>query len=151
MSEMTINYKKIFFNKKLMQHILKIIRISSKKWFKLLKEKAPYKCSELNKEIQVTNIFQRHISWYQKQRTTKEIIVRLWMINLIDDILTKWKIIQKRENWKYEWKIYDFTYRVLLKISWIDFIAVIWETKTQKFILLSCFSKELNTKKDYQV
>ncbi|MDQ7023816.1 MAG: hypothetical protein Q9M97_10125 [Candidatus Gracilibacteria bacterium] len=70
-----------------MQHILRIIRISSKKGFKLLKEKAPYKCSELDENIEVTNIFQKHISGYQKQRTTKEIIVRLGMINLIDDIL----------------------------------------------------------------
>jgi hypothetical protein len=134
-----------------MKHILKIIRISAKKWFKLLKEKAPYKCNELNKNIEITNIFKKHISWYQKQRTTKEIIIRLWMINLIDDILKEWKIIQKRKNGKYEWKIYDFTYRIWLNISWIDFITVIWETKSKKYILLSCFSKNLQIKKDYPV
>ena len=127
-----------------MQHILRIIRISSKKWFKLLKEKAPYKCSELNEVIQVTNIFQRHISWYQKPREIKEIIIRLWMINIVDDILLKWKISEKRENWKYEWKVYNYTYKISLKISWIIFILVIWETKNNTFLLLSCFSKVLD-------
>jgi hypothetical protein len=83
-----------------MQHILRIIRISSKKWFKLLKEKAPYKCSELNKDIEVTNIFFKHISWHKKQRDIKEIIIRLWMINLIDDILLKWEISEESENVK---------------------------------------------------
>ena len=124
-----------------MKHILRIIRISSKKWFKLLKEKAPYKCSGLNKEIEITNIFLKHISWYKKPREIKDIIVRLWMINLIDDILLNWEIIEKRENWKYEWKIYNFTYKVSLKLSWIRFILVVWENKKNKLILLSCFSK----------
>lgn len=124
-----------------MQHILRIIRISSKKWFKLLKEKAPYKCSELNKNIEITNIFLKHISGHRKPREIKDIIVRLWMINLIDDILLNWEIIEKRENWKYEWQVYNFTYKISLKISWIIFILVIWQNKSDKYILLSCFSK----------
>jgi hypothetical protein len=124
-----------------MKHILRIIRISAKRWFKLLKEKSPYKCSELNSNIEITNIFQKHISWYQKQRTIKEIILRLWMINLIEDILLKWEIIEIRKNWKYEWKIYNITYRIQLKISWIKFIIVIWKTKKERYIILSCFQK----------
>ena len=134
-----------------MQHILRIIRISSRKWFKLLKEKAPYKCSELNKEIEVTNIFLKHISWYQKQRTTKEIILRLWMINIIDDILLNWKIIQEKENVLFEWKSFLKSYRLELKIKWIHFIVVIWKKEDNIHILLSCFAKILEQKKDHQV
>jgi len=134
-----------------MQHILKIIRISSKKWFKLLKEKAPYKCSELSKNIEVTNIFFKHISWHRKQRDIKEIIIRLWMINLIDDILLKWKISDERENVKYEWKFFLKSYKIIYQLNWVIFKIVIWKKEEDKYILLSCFAKLLEQKKDYQV
>lgn len=126
-----------------MQHILRIIRISSKKWFKLLKEKAPYKCSELNKKIEITNIFLKHISGHRKQRDMKEIIIRLWMINLIDDILLKWIITEERKNIKYEWKYFLNSYKISYKLNWIIFIVVIWKKEEEKHILLSCFTKNL--------
>jgi hypothetical protein len=134
-----------------MQHILRIIRISSKKWFQLLKEKAPYKCSELNKNIEVTNIFFKHISWHKKPRDIKEIIIRLWMINLIEDILLKWNISEKRENIKYEWKFFIKSYKIIYKLNWVIFKIVIWKKENNEYILLSCFAKILKQKKDYQV
>jgi hypothetical protein len=46
-----------------MEKIIKIIRISSKEWFKELKLKNPLQCWVLNKNFHITNIFYNHISW----------------------------------------------------------------------------------------
>jgi hypothetical protein len=127
-----------------MQQVLRIIRVSSKLWFKLLKEKSPYKCTELNDNIKITNIFLKHISWYQKQRTTKEIVIRLWMINIISEILKEWKIIEEREDILFEWKSFLKSYRIQLKIKWIFFIVIIWKKDDETLVLLSCFSKILD-------
>jgi hypothetical protein len=45
-----------------MENILKIIRISSNKGFKVLRKNSPYFCESLNNKINITRIFQNHIS-----------------------------------------------------------------------------------------
>lgn len=124
-----------------MKNILKIIRISSKKWFKLLKQKSPYYCEALNNDIYITNILLKHISWYQKSRNIEEIIIRLWMINLIDDIISSWKIINTRENVYFEWKLFKKTFKISYKVKEVYFILLVWEKNNSEFIALSCFIK----------
>ena len=126
-----------------MDHILRVIRISSKKWFKLLKERSPYICNKIENNVKITNIFLKHISWYKKPREIKEIIIRLWMMNLIEDILQNWNIVEKRDNVKYEWKIFTETYKISYLEKWIYFIVIIWKKDEWDYILLSCYSKIL--------
>ena len=126
-----------------MENILKIIRISSNKWFKILRKNSPYFCKSLDNEVVVTRIFQNHISWYTKSRVNREIIERLSILNIIEDIFEKWNIINKREKWIFEWKEYKNTYKISLKIKYFYFIVVIWEKYKWWFILLSCFVKNI--------
>ena len=131
-----------------MENLLKIIRISSNKWFKILRKNSPYYCSNLWKYFEVTRVFQNHISWYNKSRVNREIIERLSILNLIEDISKKWKIIEIRERWIFEKKEYKNTFKVSLKIKLFYFIIIIWEKFNWKYLLLSCFVKSIKTKKD---
>ena len=131
-----------------MDNILKIIRISSNKWFKILKKNSPYYCKSLNNTVNITRTFQNHISGYSKSRVNREIIERLSILNLIDDILLNWKIIEERKKWLFEWKEYKNTYKISFKIKSFYFILIIWEKYNWGFLLLSCFVKNIKTKKD---
>ncbi|MDQ7009098.1 MAG: hypothetical protein Q9M94_02305 [Candidatus Gracilibacteria bacterium] len=81
----------------------------------------------------------------------KEIIIRLGMINLIDDILLKGKIIEERNNIKYEKKFFVKSYKISYKLNGIIFIVIIGKKDDNIHLLLSCFTKVLEQKKDYQV
>ena len=73
-----------------MKTIAKITRISSKRLFQDLKSKSPIFCKKLNKWIKVWNLFFNHINWSSKTRWTKDIILRLLTIPLINEIINKW-------------------------------------------------------------
>lgn len=121
---------------KMIQKIQKITRISARKSFKILREKWPIFCNALNTKIFVTNTYFDHIYGKSKVRQTEEIILRLLMINLIDDILEKWKIVEKRENDHF---IY---FEIQYKFKWEIFCLVISNIKKSwKFILFSSFLK----------
>lgn len=121
---------------KMIQKIQKLTRISARKSFKILREKWPIFCKELNEKIKITNVYFDHISWNAKTRKTSEIILRLLMINLIEDILEKWKITETKKNENF---IY---YEIQYKFKWEVFCLVISKVKKSwNFILLSSFIK----------
>jgi len=122
-----------------MKKLIRIVRLSSREWIKELKKKNPILCNALEKDFSVTNTFYQHILWYQKSRPNREVIERLSLINLIVKIASEWKLKETRENWKYELEIYNFTYKISLKIWWLVFHIILWEQKSNKLILLSCF------------
>lgn len=125
-----------------MEKLIKIIRISSKEWFKELKLKNPIFCNAIWKEFLITNIFYQHILWYKKSRPTRETIERLSLINLVEKIALEWKLSETRENWTFEDMVFDNTFRIVLRIWSIKFNLVLWEQKSSKIILLSCFVKD---------
>jgi hypothetical protein len=51
------------------------------------------------------------------------------MINIIDDILLNWNIVEKRDNVKYEWKLFSETYKIRYLVKWIYFIVIVWKKK----------------------
>ena len=119
-----------------MKKVVKLTRISAKRYFKQLRAKSPILCTVLNKEVQITTIYFQHISWKSKVRKIKEVVLRLLMINLIDEILEKWKLSEKREKEKF---IY---YEIQYKIEWEVFCLVLSEMKkTWSLTLFSSFIK----------
>lgn len=119
-----------------MLDIIKIVRISMKKSFKRLKENSPVFCTILNKDIKVTNTYFKHINWYAKHRKLKEIIIRLSIINLIDDILKNWILSEKRNE---ECFVY---YEIQYEINWKVFCLVLSKNKkSAEIILFSWFVK----------
>ena len=126
-----------------MENLIKIIKIASKSSFKNLKKNAPYNCTILNKPIFVSNIFYKHISWYSKNRKIEEIIERLSIMSLIEEIALEWDIFQTRENTTYEkYDFYKTTYKISYLKEWFYFIILIWEKWNWKLVLLSCFVKK---------
>lgn len=125
-----------------MDKLIRIIRISSKEWFKDLKFKNPIFCNSIWKSFSATNIFYQHILWYKKSRATREIIERLSLINLIKKIAVEWELKETRQNWIFEDMIFDNTFKIVLKIGAINFNIVLWEQKSWKIVLLSCFVKD---------
>ena len=120
----------------MIQKIQKLTRISSRKAFKILREKWPIFCPVLKTDIKITNTYFDHIYWKSKVRQTEEVILRLLMINMVDDIIENWKIAEKRENWDF---IY---YEIQYKFKWEVFSLVISNIKKNwKFILFSWFLK----------
>jgi len=129
-----------------MKDLFRVVSISSKEWFKNLRNKCPLFCESLNKNFVITNIFLRHISWNTvKKRELKEIISRLSSISLIEKIAIEWKIVEIRKEVVVERKsFYNTTYKIWLKIKNIIFYIVLWEKKDWKIILISTFSNILN-------
>ena len=126
-----------------MEKLIKIIRISSKEWFKELKTKNPIFCDAIWKSFNITNIFYNHIIWYKKSRPTRETIERLSLINLIKKIALEWKLKETRENQTFEFtKFFVKTYKIILSIWWINFNFILWEKETWEVNLLSCFVKD---------
>lgn len=78
-----------------MEKLVKVVLIASKRSIKKLEFNSPYFCKCLNKNVAITNRFYKHISWYSKNRKTIEIIERLSILSLIEEILLKWGIFQK--------------------------------------------------------
>lgn len=117
-----------------MKDIAKIIRVSIKKEFKKLRNKSPLFCNSLKKNIRIDKLYLDHINWRSKQRELKDIISRLPIINLIEEIFQEWFLKETRiRNW--------FTYhKIQLEIWWIDFSLVISESKNWNFTLLSSFA-----------
>ncbi len=122
-----------------MKKLIRILRLSSKEAIKDLKFKNPIYCNSLEKNFSVTNTFYQHILWYKKSRINREIIERLSLINLVAKIANEWKLKEIRENWVFEWEVFDNTFKIILKNWWIIFNIILWEKKTWKIILLSCF------------
>ena len=131
-----------------MDNLIKIVKIASKSSFKNLKKSVPYFCTILNKPIFVTNIFYKHISWYSKNRKIKEIIERLSIISLIEEIALEWDIFQIKEDVFYEKSHFVKSYKISYKIENIYFLIIVWEKNNWKLTLLSCFAKSEQTKKD---
>ena len=117
-----------------MKDIANIIRISIKKEFKKLRNKSPIFCNSLNQKVFINNLYLKHINWDSKDRGLKDVISRLPIINLIDDILKSWKLTEKRTE---KWFTY---YRIERKIEWIIFCLIISETKNKNLTLLSSFA-----------
>ena len=123
-----------------MEKLIKIIRISSKEWFKELKSKSPIFCNSLEKNIYITHTFYNHIAWYKKTRPIREIIERLILINLIVKIIKNWKLVEKRKNQIIEKNLFFIeTYKIVLNINKINFKIIIWKKKNWDLILISCF------------
>ena len=132
-----------------MDNLTKIVKIASKSSFKILKKNAPYNCTVLEKPIFVSNIFYKHISWYSKNRKNIEIIERLSIMSLIEEIALEWEIFQTKEDTFYEkYDFYKKTYKISYFKEWFYFIILVWEKGNWKLVLLSCFVKNLETKKD---
>ena len=122
-----------------MKKLIRIIRLASKESIKDLKNKNPIYCESLQKYFIVTNILYHHILWYKKSRANREIIERLSLINLVYKIAKEWILKETRENWVFEWEIFNNTYKIVLRNWWINFNIILWEKKNWKIILLSCF------------
>ena len=122
-----------------MKKLIRILRLSSKEAIKDLKAKNPIYCNTLEKNFNVTNIFYQHILWYKKSRPNRETIERLSLINLIVKISKEWKLKETRKNWIFEWEVFKNTYKIILKIWWINFNMILWEKMNSNIILLSCF------------
>jgi hypothetical protein len=61
------------------------------------------------------------------------------LINLIVKISKEWKLKETRKNWIFEWEVFKNTYKIILKIWWINFNMILWEKSDWNIILLSCF------------
>ena len=83
-----------------MKNLAKIIRISVKKEFKKLRDKWSIYCHSLQKEIFINNLYLKHINWDSKDRELKDIISRLPIINLIEDILKNWILKETRKRFE---------------------------------------------------
>ena len=131
-----------------MDNLIKIVKIASKSSFKTLKKNAPYNCTVLNKPIFVSNIFYKHISWYSKNRKSIEIIERLSIMSLIEEIALEWDIFQTKEDVFYEKSHFIKSYKISYVIENIYFLIIVWEKENWKLTLLSCFAKNEQIKKD---
>lgn len=121
-----------------MTDVIKIIRISIKRSFLKLRNDSPLFCKAIWKNIWISNIYFNHINWEAKKRKLKEIILRLSIINIIDEILEKWFLYEKRSR-KNENFIY---YEIQYEIEWEIFCLILSENKkSSKIILLSWFIK----------
>ncbi len=131
-----------------MKKLIRISRLASKEAIKDLKAKNPLYCSAIKEDFTVTNIFYSHIIGYKKSRPDREVVERLIVMNLIQKIAQEWVLKEKRKNGAFEWAIYQNTYKIMLKKWWICFYVIIWEEKSGKYILLSCFVKDYRKNKD---
>ncbi len=131
-----------------MKKLIKIIRISSKQWFKRLRDKWEIYCEAINNTFIVSNLFLKHISGWSKNRKLREIIERLSIINLVEEIALKWNLVETREKVIIEKYFYKRSYKLLLNIKWIDFFLVLAEKNNWKIILISTFLNFRKNKKD---
>jgi len=92
-----------------MQKLLKLIRLSTKESFILLREKSPLLCHSLKENIKVTKIFHNHIRFGNKPRNKEEVIKRLLIIPLISRILKEGKLLESRKKEKnHYYKIFTY-------------------------------------------
>lgn len=112
-----------------MKELQKIIKISAKEGFKILRKNGPYFCESLQKDIAVTSVFWNHII-FSKERNLREIQERMLIVNIIPRIFKEGVLQSQR----------DVFFRIILKIEYIHFIVIIQKTST-KFLLLSCFKQ----------
>ena len=118
------------------EKIIKVTRLSAKKHFKRLRGKSPIFCTALDKKIDITNTYLKHIDSNSKIRKVEEIILRLLMMDLINEVLLKWELTETRNE-------EDFIYyRIEYTIEWELFCLILSEIKnTNKIILFSSFIK----------
>jgi len=109
----------------------KLVRVSAKYTFRQLRNRAPLYCKCLNCDVLITRKFFRHIDNGEK-RTNKEIIDRLLIIPLIEDILLNGKVVEERI------KLGKQYFRINFKVANFIF-SVILIQEDIKYILLSCF------------
>ena len=81
-----------------MKKLIRIVRLSSKEWFKNLRKKWSIYCNSIDRHFIVSNLFLNHISWSSKKRELRDIIERLSTINLIEKIADKWILIEERSD-----------------------------------------------------
>ena len=126
-----LQYRPKFWGLKIMRKILPLVKISAKKSFQLLQAKTPLLCNALQTQIQVTKLFFYHIA-LARNRTTRDLIQRLLTIPLLQDILSKGKLVETRIAGRKEY----------FKICWIKdeyIFSIIILRKRKEFFLLSCF------------
>ena len=116
-----------------MQKIAKLARISWKISYRMLREKSPIFCNCLKLDVKISQIYLKHIDPNRWKRSIKEIIKRLLMINSVNNILSNWEYIEKREDNNY------FYHRIELKIQWEIFCLILSEKKSKPWFL-SLFS-----------
>jgi len=118
--------------------VIKIVRISVKRSFLKLRKESPLFCNSIWKKIEISNIYFNHINWEAKKRKIKEIILRLSIINLVDEILEKWFLYEKRSRENENFIYYEIQY----KLEWEIFCLILSENKkSSKVTLLSWFIK----------
>jgi len=117
-----------------MKKIARITRITAKDFFNKLREKSPILCKKLNKEVEISLLFLKHINWESKQREIREIVLRLITICSIEEILETWKISERRSSESF---IY---YKLEKEKNWEIFCLILSENKKNWIIkLLSSF------------
>jgi len=116
--------------------VIKIVRISVKYAFLNLRKKWLIYCNSIWENVQITNLYFNHINWEAKKRKIKEIVLRLSIINLIEEILEKWYLVETRSK---DDELYIY-HKIKYEIEWENFCLILSEVKkTWKIILLSGF------------
>ena len=114
-----------------------LIKLSASREFQFLRSRAPLFCVILNTYISVTRVFYDHIAHHQRRRRkVNDLVERLLMIPLVDEILMQGQVSEVRDINKYKYTEISHT------IDGQVYSVVIRENK-QKAILLSCFIKRL--------
>ncbi len=131
-----------------MKKLVKIVRISSKEWFKKLRDKWPIYCKAIDEKFMVSNLFLRHISWNATKRSIMEIIERLSIINLVEKIWSTWNLLEVRENILIEKNNYRKSFKIWLTIKKVDFSIILAQRIDEKVVLISAF---VNFKKNKKI
>lgn len=115
-----------------MNQIQKILKISAKESFIQLRKNSPYFCHSMQKEIYITRKFWNHIN-FSKYRPQKDIILKLALLPLIENILLKGELVEKRD-----WGQKN-SYRIERKIKEEICILILEQRNKKNIYLLSCF------------
>ncbi len=110
-----------------MQNIFKLLKISAKESFFLLKKSFPLFSEKLSEDIFLTRDFWDHVN-FSKPRELRERIERLAMIPLVPKVLKEGEIFSERESfWRFEYHEQELIFCVIL------------QKKSKKIIVLNCF------------
>ena len=110
---------------------ISLLKLSSKKSFQQLQKKSPFYCVCLDKRVLITKQFYNHIR-FTKNRPKEDLIPRLLMLSLIDDIFEKGKVTENRKEER------GIFYKITLKIGTHICSIIVLENESQHR-LLSCF------------
>jgi hypothetical protein len=118
-----------------MKKLLPLVKISAKRIFKSLRSKAPIFCPSIKQPINIGKLFLNHIS-YARRREIRDIIERLIMLSLVEEIIEEGKCIETRQS---SGKTF---YKISHQINKNHLSVIIEHTgEREGYTLLSCFKE----------